>query len=136
MLPYLLSVLLCTAAICDAGERPVFSAKTPEEALSYYINALRAGDVEMIYAVYYSDREDFKFHLDRPIKIDGFEVVSKRAYNKKITAEYKASPKAHVGDVELELSRTLSGRKEMFTYLFRKIGDNWYLISHSAWNQP
>ena len=109
---------------------------TPEETLSTYINALREGNLNKVLQCYYSEDRDFRFYLPGPIKIEKYVIIRKKIHTEKMARGYKPIPTAKAGDVEFEVIEFLQGKDEMFTYLLRKIGKEWRIISHSGWNQP
>lgn len=116
---------------CSKGQ-----LSSPEETLDIYIDALREGNLDKVLECYYSDREDFKFHLPESIKIMKYEIVKKKIYTKQMAEGYKAIPKAKAGDVEFDVREYFNGREEMFTYLLRQINQKWRIISHNSLSQP
>jgi hypothetical protein len=118
------------------GGTPDESKASPENTLKTYISGLREGNLETVLRCYYSESNNFRFHLSRPIRIDNYTVTKKTIYTDKMARKYKPIPKAKAGDVELEVRESVEGREEMFTYLFREIDGEWRIISHAGWNQP
>jgi hypothetical protein len=126
-------VLVVIVDGCEAGRRPetpVFT--TPEQALDYYIEGLRAGDLSSIIQVTYPPATEF--YLPGPARIIDYEVVDRRILSAEEAARDTATPPSRAGDVVLDVREVMNDNIEnMFTYWFRKIGDSWKLYAWSGW---
>jgi hypothetical protein len=132
-------ILLVIVEGCGAGHRaetPVFT--TPEQALDYYIEGLRAGDLSRVIQVTHPPRTGF--YLPGPARIIDYEIVDKRLLTKGGASEYNEMlPRTeyynkHAGDIAFDVRRIQDdGIENMFTYWFRKIGDSWKLYAWSGW---
>jgi hypothetical protein len=138
MRPSFLSLLkICALLVvfhgCGVGhqaEAPSFTA--PEEALDYYIEGLRAGDLNRIIHVTHPPATDY--YLPGPAKIVDYEIVDKRILSAEEAAKDVANPPSRAGDVALDVREVTTDNVEnMFTYWFRKIGESWKLYAWSGW---
>jgi hypothetical protein len=126
-------ILVVIVEGCGAGhpaEAPVFT--TPEQALDYYIEGLRAGDLNKIIQVTHPPRTGF--YLPGPARIMDYEIVDKRILSAEDAAKDVASPPSREGDVVLDVREVTTDNVEnMFTYWFRKVDDSWKLYAWSGW---
>ncbi|MGH6895180.1 MAG: hypothetical protein ACREJ5_01345 [Geminicoccaceae bacterium] len=138
MRPALRSVLTACILVvivdgCDAGHRaetPVFT--TPEQALDYYIEGVRAGDLSRIIQVTHPPATGF--YLPGPARIVDYEIVDKRILVAEDSAKDTGTPPSREGDVVLDVREVMNDNIEnMFTYWFRKIGESWKLYAWSGW---
>jgi hypothetical protein len=126
-------MLVVTVDGCGAGQRaeaPVFT--TPEQALDYYIEGLRNGDLSTIVQVTHPPRAGF--YLPGPARIVDYEIVDKRILDAEESAKDTGNPPSREGDVVLDVREVMHDHIEnMFTYWFRKIGALWKLYAWSGW---
>jgi hypothetical protein len=128
--------MLGGCAASDEVEAPVFV--TPEQALDYYIESLRAGNLAGIVKVTYPPATDF--YLPGRVDVLDYKVIDKRMLTESEAAEYRSFPEVQqyydkrAGDVGFDIRRIQSdGIENMFTYWFRKIGASWKLYAWSGW---
>jgi hypothetical protein len=132
------SLVLSVVAGCVAGqetEAPAFT--TPEQALDYYIESLRAGDLQGVVDVTYPPATDY--NLSGPAGIVEYEITAKKVLDENNTKDYDTLPGVpeyyvkREGDVALDVREvTTDNIENMFTYWFRKIGDSWKLYAWSG----
>jgi hypothetical protein len=135
--PFLSLLKICALLValhgCRVGyqaEAPTFTA--PEEALDYYIEGLRSGDLNSIIQVTHPPATEF--YLPGPVRIVDYEVVDRRILSAEEAARDTATPPSGAGDVVLDVREVMNDNIEnMFTYWFRKIGDSWKLYARSGW---
>lgn len=86
--------------------------RTPEEALSTHLSAIREGT--------------------GPVNIEKYEIVDKKIYTAQMAKFYPAIPKAEEGDVKFDVKEYIDGQEHMMTYLLRQINQEWRIIAFSG----
>jgi hypothetical protein len=123
------TVLVPTLAHC--AEQATCPCRTPEDALAYYIDALRSGDNAKLRAVYPEG-----FELDDPVPVARYEIVKKETLAKdmKLGDSPRSTPDwAKAGTVRLDVMEVIAGANPAkYYYSFRKIGGKWLLLAHSS----
>jgi len=114
---------------------------TPEKTLEEYIAGIRNGDSAAVAKCFDPPVNDF--YLPGPIAIDAYSVVKKITYGKTEVRKWNSrgiKPPVKIGDVELQVREKYESGKykkseDMFSYVFRKIGNEWKIIAHSVWGE-
>jgi hypothetical protein len=105
------------------------SCQTPEEALDFYLEALRLGANDRLSAVYW----DGGFHLSEPIAIQDYWVLDRHVLTHDLHPERSSSLWSKAGMVQLYVRQSFSGgRSENYTYSVRKIDGAWFIVGHSS----
>ena len=108
---------------------------SPQSTLHTYIEALRRGDLATIERV--MELRGDKFNLPGPIPIASYTIIKVIIYEKMEVHKWNSQgiiPAAELGDVELQTEEITDESPQMYSYNFRKIGNVWKIISHSAWD--
>jgi hypothetical protein len=116
---------------CSAG--PPF--KTPDSALAYYIESANTKSLEGINATFLEPVSEFNFTDSPPT--ERFRVVKRIRYTDREVSDWNQKgiiPPAAVGDVELRVEETISGKPYMFSYNFRLTADGWKIVDFVAWD--
>jgi hypothetical protein len=103
---------------------------TPLDALDFYIESLRQGEVEGVLKVMTSET----FQLPGPLEINSFKVLRYETLTAATAAERRFIPQPQAGDVELDVMQYEYGQEQMYTYNLRQIDKKWRIYAHSAWN--
>lgn len=130
----LLSSTACTVLVAFATPAEVAPNETPEKALHCFFEAVKRGDRAL-----YETCVDLKLMGQKSDDVQP-TVVSPYTITKQITygpAEVRKlgtfEPPAHLGDVELQVRRTIEDRPVMYSYLLRKSGGLWRIYQVLEW---
>lgn len=107
---------------------------SPKATLAGYIESLGLGDVEGVLARHHTAKE---FYLPGPLRIDGYEIITKITFKEKEMQEWNGQriiPAAKVGDVQLDVKEHIADNDQMYSYFFREIDGQWKLIAHYSWD--
>jgi hypothetical protein len=121
-------VTLSLVALSACSTRPQF--KTPDAALAYYIESANAKSLEGINATFLKPVSEFNFISSSPV--ESFRVVKRTRYAEKEASDWNKKgiiPPAAVGDVELQVEETISGKHYMYSYNFRKMQTGWKIVT-------
>jgi hypothetical protein len=124
-------ISLAALSACSAG--PQF--KTPDSALAYYIESANAKSLEGINATFLEPVSKFNF-TDSP-STESFRVVKQIRYTDREVDDWNQKgiiPPAAVGDVELHVEETISGKPYMFSYNFRHMAGGWKIVTFASWD--
>jgi hypothetical protein len=103
--------------------------QTPEEALDFYLEALRLGANDRLSAVYWGGGYD----LSEPIAIQDYWVLDRHVLTQDLHPEGPCSLWSKAGTVRLYVRQSFSGeRSENYTYFVRKIDGAWFIVGHSS----
>ena len=108
--------------------------KSPESLINSFVSALKAGNP--IIAGKCFDPEIKNFYLPKPVSISKFKIIKKVYYSIREVQEWqkkKIKPNAKVGDIELIVHIFQGEIVDKYTFLVRKINNNWFIVSHSSW---
>jgi hypothetical protein len=122
--------MLGLASLANAGG----DYSSPETTLAAYIDGLRSGDVARILVTF--DDPKGGFNLPKPLPISNYRVTKRIVYGPKRVEKWNSQgiiPQARVGDVELQVLEIVDGKKEMYSYNFRKINGDWKMYSGGLW---
>jgi hypothetical protein len=122
---------LAALSACSAG--PPF--KTPDSTLAYYIESVNAKSLVGINATFLEPVSQFTFTDSPPI--ERFRVVKRIRYTDREVSDWNQKgiiPPAAVGDVELHVEETISGKPYMSSYNFRHTADGWKIVTFAAWD--
>jgi uncharacterized protein YpmS len=122
-------------AVEDSNQ--IFDLGTPEKALDYYINALRKGDVDLVYKVYANTDN---FYLPGPINIADYTITKKILFDEEAVNSWNTKgiqPPAQFGDIELQVEEFYpeSDSGYMFSYWLRLYDGQWKIYAHAGWDQ-
>jgi hypothetical protein len=135
MMRFSVRILVATLSLaallaCSAG--PKF--KTPDSALAYYIESANAKSQEGINATFLEPVSEFSF-TGPPT--ESFRVVKRIRYTDREASDWNQKgiiPPAAVGDVELHVEETISGKPYMFSYNFRHTAGGWKIVTFVVWD--
>ncbi len=131
------TLILTLIFVFSASPLLASNYQTPENTLDTYISALRAGNQPAVAQCFYPVANHF--YLPKPLDITSYSVTKKIVYGKHEVDRWNnisIKPPTPIGDVELQVREIFHDKKEMFSYVMRKIGGEWKIIAHSAWRSP
>jgi hypothetical protein len=109
---------------------------TPENTLAEYIAGVRNGDRAAVAKCFDPPATDF--YLPRPLAIETYSIVKRITYGKAEVKKWNSRgviPSVKIGDVELQVKENVEKKELMFSYVLRRIGSDWKIISHSVWGE-
>jgi len=127
---FVAALSLATLSACSAG--PPF--KTPDSALAYYIQSLNGKGLEGVNATFLEPVSEFNF-TDSP-SVESFRIVKRIRYTAREASDWNQKgiiPPAAVGDVELHVEETISGKRYMYSYNFRETPTGWKIVDFVSW---
>ena len=128
---FVATLSLAALSACSAG--PQF--KTPDSALAYYIESANAKSLEGINATFLEPVSEFNFTDSPPT--ESFRVVKRIRYTDREASDWNQkgiTPPAAVGDVELHVEETISGKHYMYSYNFRETPTGWKIVTFVSWD--
>jgi hypothetical protein len=105
---------------------------TPEATLKGYLKCFETADVKCVLKRYYGI-SSFRINQASTVK---YRITKKIVYGPHEVDAWNSKgivPKSEIGDVQLQVQETFLNHTGMYSYNFRKVHGNWYIISHSAW---
>ena len=127
-----LFIIISVLITSFANAKEEIDLSSPEATLSGYIACFKTANVKCVLKRYHG-KNNLQINEAHSTK---YKIVKKIVYSSKEVESWNSKgivPASEVGDIELQVQQEFLGYKGMWSYNFRKINSNWYIISHSAW---
>lgn len=128
-----LALIAAVLAFAAWAAGPQF--ETPDSALAHYIESANAKKLDGINEAFLNPVTVFDFSNSAPV--ERFRVVKRITYTNKEVNDWNRkgiTPPATIGDIELHVEETISGKASMYSYNFRKTPSGWKIVTFVSWN--